>query len=55
MMRLERSSGKMLKGAPQFRDRAKMRATVAADVCLPGVAKQKVEIFCLLGFVEDRQ
>jgi hypothetical protein len=30
-------------------------ATVVADVCLPGVAEQKVEIFCLPGFVEDRR
>ncbi len=28
---------------------------MAADVCLPGVAEQKVEIFCLPGFVEDRR
>jgi len=34
---------------------AERGATVAADVCLPGVAEQKVEIFCLPGFVEDRR
>jgi len=34
---------------------AERGATMAADVCLPGVAEQKVEIFCLLGFVEDRR
>jgi hypothetical protein len=55
MMRLERSSGRVLKGASQFRDRAERGATVVADVCLPGVAEQKVEIFCLPGFVEDRR
>ncbi len=54
-MRLERSSGRVQKGAPQFRDRAERGATVAADVCLPGVAEQKVEIFCLRGFVEDHR
>jgi hypothetical protein len=54
-MRLERSSGRVLKGAPQFLDRAEGGATVAADVCLPGAAEQKVEIFCLPGFVEDRR
>jgi hypothetical protein len=53
MMRLERSSGRVLKGASQFQDRAERGATVAADVCLPGVAEQKVEIFCLPGFVEN--
>ncbi len=55
MMRLERSSGRVLKGVPQFWDRAERGATVAADVCLLGVAEQKVEIFCLPGFVEDRR
>jgi hypothetical protein len=53
MMRLERSSGRVLKGASQFRDRPERGAIVATDVCLPCVAKQKVEIFCLPGFVED--
>jgi hypothetical protein len=53
MMRLERSSGRVLKGVEQFRDMAERGATVAADVCLPGVAEQKVEIFCLPGFVKD--
>jgi hypothetical protein len=53
MMRLKRSSGRVLKGALQFWDRAERGATVAVDVCLPGVAEQKVEICCLLGFVED--
>ncbi len=53
MMRLERSSGRVLKGAPQFRDMAERGATVAANVYLSGVAEQKVEIFCLPGFVED--
>ncbi len=53
MMRLERSSGRVLKGAPQFWDRAERGATVAVEVCLPGVAEHKVEVFCLLGFVED--
>ncbi len=43
----------MLKGASQFRDMAERGATVATDVCLSGVAEQKVEIFCLPGFVED--
>jgi hypothetical protein len=43
-MRLERSSG-----------RAEGGATVAADVRLPGAAEQKVKIFCLPGFVEDRR
>jgi hypothetical protein len=55
MMRLERSSGRVLKGASQFRDMAERGATVATDVCLQGVAEQKVEIFCLPGFVEDRR
>jgi hypothetical protein len=54
-MRLERSSGRVLKGAPQFLDRAEGGATVAADVCRPRAAEQKVEIFCLPGFVEDRR
>jgi hypothetical protein len=53
MMRLKRSSGRVLKGASQFRDRPERGATVATDVCLLGVAKQKVEIFCLPGIVED--
>jgi hypothetical protein len=34
---------------------AERGAAVVADVCLPGVAEQKVEIFCLPGFVEDRR
>ncbi len=55
MMRLERSSSRVLKGALQFRDRAERRATVTGDICLPGVAEQKVDFFCLPGFVEDRQ
>jgi hypothetical protein len=55
MMRLERSSGRVLKGEPHFRDRAERGATVAADVCLPSVAEQKVEIFCLPRFVEDHR
>ncbi len=55
MMRLERSFGGVLKGALQFQNRAEKGATVAAYVCLPGVAEQKVEIFCLPGFVEDRR
>jgi hypothetical protein len=54
-MRLERSSSRVLKGAPQFRDRAERGATMGADICLLGVAEQKVEIFCLPGFVEDRR
>ncbi len=45
----------MLKGASQFQDVAERGATVVADVCLPGVAEQKVEIFCLPGFVEDHR
>jgi hypothetical protein len=32
---------------------AERGAIVAANVCLPSVAEQKVEIFCLAGFVED--
>ncbi len=28
---------------------------MAADVCLSGVAEQKIEIFCLPEFVEDRR
>ncbi len=55
MMRLERNSGRVLKGAPQFRDRAERGAIVVADIYLPGVAEQKVEIFCLPGIVEDRR
>jgi len=45
----------VLKGAPQLRDMVERGAIVAADVCLLGVAEQKVEIFCLPGFVEDRR
>jgi hypothetical protein len=45
----------VLKGASQFQDVAERGATVVADVCLPGVAEQKVEIFCLPGFVEDHR
>ncbi len=43
------------KRAPQFRDMAERGATMVVDVCLPGVAEQKVEIFCLPGFVEDHR
>jgi hypothetical protein len=48
-----RIAGRVLKGAPQFLGRAERGATVA-DVCLPGAAEPKVEIFRLPGFVEDR-
>lgn len=51
--RLKRITGRVLKGAPQFLGRAERGATVA-DVCLPGAAEEKVEIFCLPRFVEDR-
>jgi hypothetical protein len=44
-MRLERSSGRVLKGAPQFLDRAERGATVAADVCLPGVRPSRKSRF----------
>ncbi len=49
------NQGRVLKGAPQFWDMVERGATVAADVCLSGVVEQKVEIFCLLGFVENRR
>ncbi len=48
----ETNSGTVLKGASQFLGRAEGGATVA-DVYL-GAAEQKVRIFCLPGFVEDR-
>ncbi len=52
--RLMRITGRVLKGPPQFLGRAERGATVA-DVRLPGAAEQKVQIFCLPGFVEDRR
>jgi hypothetical protein len=51
---LVRDSGRVLNGAPQFLGMREGGATVA-DRRLPGAPEQKVRIFCLLGFVEDRR
>ncbi len=50
---LVRDSGRVLNGAPQFLGRQEGGATVA-DRRLPGAPEQKVGIFGLPGFVEDR-
>ncbi len=55
MMTLVRNLGRVPKGMPQFLGRAEGGAIVLdLSICLPSAAKQKVGIFYLPRFVEDR-